>query len=734
MKRYYFPVFVVVLFVAGIFNCEAQQGISEEIVITNPAAPTLYGEHISFYIDSSATKSFDEVLQTDDFIPSNSRVPNLGVTDAVIWLKINLLNYSRFDDLVLEVENPLLDKVSFYHPDGKGGYQAKEISKNKPFTDRGNPSQNYRFEFRNVDSSGTTAFLRIESNTQLLIPVKIGSPEKVANANLNRDMLSGMYFGIMLVMLLYNLFVLLSTKDKSYFYYILYIFSVALVQLNITGLGFKYLWPHQPGFEKFSVFLFPSFTAFASIAFIRQFLNTKEFTPRLHKGFWVFVVAYCITIGNAIFGSKHLSYNLLNVNALPLSLYMIGIAAYIRAKYKYRPASFFLVAWSVFLVSIILFVMKDVGVLPYNLLTVSVIQIGSAFVVVLLSIALADKINIYKKEKEESQAQALTALEENARIIREQNVILETKVTERTVELQQSNEELNKTLKELKEAETQLVESEKMASLGQLTAGIAHEINNPINFVTSNVKPLKRDVDMIIGMLNSVEEISMSEASTDEKKQQIKALKEDLDYDYLKEEISYLLNGITEGSNRTAEIVKGLRVFSRLDEDDLKLADINEGMNSTLVIVRNTLGSNIDIITNYGNLPLVECYPGKLNQVFLNIVSNGLQAIRSKYKDEKGGQLTITTSVAEDNSVRISIKDNGTGMDENTKKKVFEPFFTTKDVGEGTGLGMSIVYNTINKHNGKIEFESTLGEGTEFIITLPVKLVNVQIEEQVGQQ
>lgn len=734
MKRYYFPVFVVVLIAACIINCKAQQSASGKIVITNPATPTLFGEGIYLYVDSSASEAFEEVRQKNDFIPSGARVPNLGVTEAIIWVRIDLVNHSRFNDLVLEVENPLLDKVTFYHPDEKGSYTTKEISKNEPFTGRGNPSQNYRFEFRSVDSNGVTAFLRIESNTQLLIPIKIGSPEKVTNANLNRDMLSGMYFGIMLVMLLYNMFVLLSTKDKSYFYYLLYIFSVALVQLNITGLGFKYLWPQQPAFEKFSVFLFPSFTAFASIAFIRQFLNTKAFTPKLHKGFWIFIAAYCITIGNAIFGSKHLSYNLLNVNALPLSLYMIGIAAYIRAKYKYRPASFFLVAWSVFLVSIILFVMKDFGVLPYNLLTVSVIQIGSAFVVVLLSIALADKINIYKKEKEESQAQALTALEENARIIREQNVILETKVTERTVELQQSNEELNKTLKNLKEAETQLVESEKMASLGQLTAGIAHEINNPINFVTSNVKPLKRDVDMILDMLNRVEEISLSDAGADEKKQQIKELKDDLDFDYLKEEISYLLNGITEGSNRTAEIVKGLRIFSRLDEDDLKLADINEGMDSTLVIVRNTLGSNIDIVTEYGNLPAIECYPGKLNQVFLNIISNGLQAIRSKYKDEKGGLLTIATSIVDEDNIRIHIKDNGTGMDENTKKKVFEPFFTTKDVGEGTGLGMSIVYNTIIKHNGKIEFESTLGEGTEFIITLPVKLVNVQIEEQVGQQ
>jgi len=296
---------------------------------------------------------------------------------------------------------------------------------------------------------------------------------------------------------------------------------------------------------------------------------------------------------------------------------------------------------------------------------------------------------------------------------------LEAKVTERTQELRQSNDDLSKAISDLKEAEMQLVESEKMASLGQLTAGIAHEINNPINFVTSNGKPLKRDVDMVITMLNEIETITLSDEPVEEKKKKIDDLKQEYDFDYLKTEIDYLLNGINEGSSRTAEIVKGLRIFSRLDEDDLKKANINEGLDSTLVIVNNQLDNRIEVVKQYGDLPLVECFPGKLNQVFLNIMTNGLYAIKERFKEAKGGLLTVSTN-ANGDSVTVRIKDNGTGMDEATKKKLFEPFFTTKDVGEGTGLGLSIAYNTIAKHNGTINVNSALGEGTEFIIELPI--------------
>jgi signal transduction histidine kinase len=298
-------------------------------------------------------------------------------------------------------------------------------------------------------------------------------------------------------------------------------------------------------------------------------------------------------------------------------------------------------------------------------------------------------------------------------------LILEAKVEERTVELKASNDGLNKALVDLKEAESQLVEQEKMASLGQLTAGIAHEINNPINFVTSNVKPLKRDVEILLDVVETIEKVTISEAPLLEKQRQIDSYKMDIDFDYLKTEIDHLLNGISEGASRTAEIVKGLRIFSRLDEDDLKRADINEGLDSTLIIVNNLLNNRIEVVKNYAKIPLIECYPGKLNQVFLNMITNAIYAINKRFLEQPGGKLTITTTNDVDN-VYIKIADNGTGMDENTKKKLFEPFFTTKDVGEGTGLGLSIAYNTINKHNGHITVNSAVGEGTEFIIDIPM--------------
>jgi hypothetical protein len=419
-----------------------------------------------------------------------------------------------------------------------------------------------------------------------------------------------------------------------------------------------------------------------------------------------------------LFDKPSISYNIINATAGIGCFYVLFVAVRVYKK-GHRQAKFFLLAWTLFLASVIAFVMKDAGVIPYNGFTSFILLIGSGLEAVLLSFALADNINTLKKDKERSQADALIISRENERIIREQNVILESRVNDRTVELKASNEELNKTLVDLKEAEAHLVESEKMASLGQLTAGIAHEINNPINFVTSNVSPLQRDVETLLEAVQAIEQVGLEESNVEERQKKIKEYKEDIDFDYLKIEIDHLLKGINEGASRTAEIVKGLRVFSRLDEDDLKKADMNEGIDSTLIIANNMLNGKIVISKDYKELPLIECYPGKLNQVFLNVISNGIDAIRDKFQDQPGGQIKISTS-HDDKNVYINIADNGTGMSEETKKKLFEPFFTTKEVGSGTGLGLSISWNTIRKHNGNIIVNSTPGEGSEFIFELPI--------------
>ncbi len=265
----------------------------------------------------------------------------------------------------------------------------------------------------------------------------------------------------------------------------------------------------------------------------------------------------------------------------------------------------------------------------------------------------------------------------------------------------------------MKKTQIQLVHSEKMASLGQLTAGIAHEINNPVNFVSSNVSPLRRDLADILAIIKKYED-TVAAQQLHEKFNAVEQLKTKLDFSYLRGEIENLLNGIQEGAHRTSEIVRGLRNFTRLEEDVRKPADINKGLESTLLMLKHQLKNRVEVIKAFGEIPEVMCYPGKLNQAFLNILANASQAI------DGPGKIFIKTSY-DGEIVTISIKDTGKGMTEEVKKHLFEPFFTTKPVGEGTGLGLPITYGIIEEHDGNIEVYSEPGQGSEFVVTLPAK-------------
>jgi signal transduction histidine kinase len=279
--------------------------------------------------------------------------------------------------------------------------------------------------------------------------------------------------------------------------------------------------------------------------------------------------------------------------------------------------------------------------------------------------------------------------------------------------LASSNEALNVSMEELKATQEQLIQAEKMASLGQLTAGIAHEINNPINFVSANTQPLKEDLVDIMRVLTAYDQ-AIKEKHLEKEFKEIEKLKEDIQYEMSIQEVRKLLEGIEDGARRTSEIVKGLRNFSRMDQNVFRKANLNESIQSTLTLLHNSYKNRVDIETDYGDLPEVDCFPGQINQVLMNILSNAIQAIPEK------GKIFIKTR-AKGDMAKISIRDTGSGMSDEVRKKIFDPFFTTKEVGKGTGLGLYISYGIIEKHNGKIEVFSREGEGTEFVITMPIE-------------
>ncbi len=675
------------------------------------------GANIYLLKDETNSLTIDDVVNSDKFKKSTENVPNLGISKSTFWIKFSIQNKLVNRRILLQLQYPIIDEIEFYTPSKNNKFDTLFAGELLPFKERIINNQNYLFYLDIPVEETFTYYMKVKSGEQIQLPLLIGAQQPIYEDLIQKDLVFGLYIGIILVMAIYNLFVFFTVRDRSYLYYVLYIVFVGLTQAVLQGYGFKYLWPNSSWLVLQSTFLVPVINGWTAIAFVKHFLDTKKTYPLGDKILSITFFFYFLCFVLSLMNQFYYAQNLVQLTAMIGSLLTIYIA-YRIGKQGYRPAKYFLVAWTIFLLSVVVFVLRNFNILPYNNLTFYALQIGSALEVTLLSFALADKINIYRKEKEESQMQALRALQENEKIIKEQNIILEVKVEERTQELNQSNIELNTALTDLKNAQTQLVDAEKMASLGQLTAGIAHEINNPINFVSSNIKPLRRDIEDIQDLIKKYEEVVSQKNLTDQFVE-VDNLKKELDYDYLTHEIDVLLKGMADGAGRTVEIVKGLKSFSRLDESDLKYANINEGIESTLIILSSTFRGKVSIIKELGVIPEVECFAGKLNQVFMNIINNAAQAVLSAHTNDDEGKVVIKTQSNGDN-VSVHIIDNGTGMTEEVRSKIFDPFFTTKKAGEGTGLGLSIVFSIIELHKGTIEVKSELGKGSEFIITLPL--------------
>lgn len=293
---------------------------------------------------------------------------------------------------------------------------------------------------------------------------------------------------------------------------------------------------------------------------------------------------------------------------------------------------------------------------------------------------------------------------------------IENSLLKYQIQLQEQTAELKNALDHIKNTQSQLIQSEKMSSLGQLVAGIAHEINNPVSFISGNMVYLKNYTDDLRHIIESYQKNYPDPVT------EIQDLLEDKEIDFVVKDFENIFSSMKVGVERISQIILSLRNFSRLDESDKKSVDIREGIESTLIILNHRLKPGIQVMKNYGNLPEVECYPSLLNQVFMNILANAIDALEDSQKSGKlSPKITIITEVIADINVKIHLIDNGLGMPDNIKEKIFDPYFTTKPIGKGTGLGLSISYQIIQKHSGNIEVQSEPGEGTEFIITLPLK-------------
>lgn len=324
---------------------------------------------------------------------------------------------------------------------------------------------------------------------------------------------------------------------------------------------------------------------------------------------------------------------------------------------------------------------------------------------------------------EQEKAETLRILHDNETAINRSLNKAKRELQEKNIELEKRTHELEGEKKRLKEAyeklnqiQAQLIQSEKLASLGQLSAGVAHELNNPIGFVHSNLGTLDeyvRDLKSLLVKYSELEQLMASNGHCAESLKQIRELKRDIDLGHILEDFDKLINESKEGTHRVKNIVQNLKNFSYMDKGELQLADLNQGIESTLNIIHNELKYRAEVIKEYGSIPKIQCFPQQLNQVFMNLLVNAAQAIETR------GTIRIKT-YQQNKEVVVEISDDGVGIPKENLKHIFEPFFTTKEVGKGTGLGLSVVYGIIQNHKGKIEVESEINKGSTFRVTLPL--------------
>ncbi|MBW4614488.1 MAG: sensor histidine kinase [Desmonostoc vinosum HA7617-LM4] len=339
---------------------------------------------------------------------------------------------------------------------------------------------------------------------------------------------------------------------------------------------------------------------------------------------------------------------------------------------------------------------------------------------------LEKTVRVLKKRLERSEAER----EQLEKFSEVREVVLKNVIRgleESQTALENRGNELETALKNLKALQIKLIESEKMSALGVLVAGIAHEINNPVSFIYGNLNYANIYFQDLLKLIELYQQYYPEPVEAIKQKIQV------IELEFIKQDSVNLFQSMTVGVERICTIVKSLRTFSHLDEANFKTVNIHEGIDSTLVILNNRLKPSLDnsqaiqIIRDYGQLPLIQCYAGQLNQVFMNIIANAIDALNEAMSKQEKKQyqpkIYISTKVINKDWAEIRIADNGLGIDEEVKAKLFDPFFTTKDVGKGTGLGLSISYRIIIElHNGSLECHSAPGNGAEFVIQIPLRM------------
>lgn len=518
----------------------------------------------------------------------------------------------------------------------------------------------------------------------------VRSSQKWAEYISNKMLFDALFIGGFLMMLIFSLLIYLQSKYPPYLYLALYLLAMTLITLLGTGIFFTHFLTEH-GFVARYMIILPFPIAVIYWQFLRHVVDIKGNFPLIYKVFKDTVVlnifAFLAGVLLFIFGAKYVVIAWMTLVVFLFTIILSSIFLvymYIRKK---GPFSYFITG-TIFLLAGFIF---ELASLDFADDWGHISRLGQLIHILFFALGVGEKTKMDLNQSNEQ---------------------LEKMVSRRTSELQQANEELKKVLSNLQKAKMKLIESEKMASIGMLTSGIGHEIGNPMNYVSGNVRPMRRDIAEIAQLLAQIEKLR-NELEKTQAGSELLAFMDEGQFNFLMTEINELMDGVEEGSNRVKKLITSLKSFSRKDEEHPVDFDLKQSLESTIRLIQPTVRHRIAIHNHLSEEGMViNAIPGEINQVFLNILDNATHAISEE------GDIWVR-NLSENGHVEITIEDNGTGIPKDVADKVFEPFFTTKPIGTGTGLGLAMCQQIIIRNHGSITFESTEHVGTSFKISFP---------------
>ncbi len=606
------------------------------------------------------------------FNASKKAVPVYGKPYQIAWCRFKITNQTKHQ-LYLQIQNPTIAKLTLYAMHANGSYTKKTYGDAVKFNQRDIKTNFFTLKLNIATDSTRTFYLRMPVYLPSQFPLKTGTLQAFMEAGHKRDVYIGLYFGIMLALAFYNLFIFISVRDKAYLYYVLYALSICLLNAQFNGYAFNFLWSNEPIINNYPAIIAALPSLFA-IYFVLFFLDIKQNALIFYRIYQVMTSIFVFAILFSLLGFKYESLTIVQISDFAGAIYMLitGIVMFLRGQ---KHARFYMLAWSFLLLSIIIFIFKDVSILPYNFLTANSLILGTALEALLLSFALADRINTYKLEKEQAQQLAIQTLREKEHIVLNQNKILEEKVRQRTEELEVTNRNIEKHREELQK-------SNELKD--QLFSVISHDLRSPL-----------------VSLYSFVELMQMKQLSPETTENVLLKLKESL--------------------NNTNAMLDNVLYWalSQLDRLEIRISytSVNSVTSEIFQLYKAASAQkNIQLKNEVPPHIFIRTDPEIMKLVLRNLISNAI-----KYTQQEGQ--VIVKAETNNDQLKIKVIDDGIGMNEKQMKQIFSDNNKTSMPGtaneKGTGIGLAICREYIRKINGNLSVDSEVNQGTTFIVSLP---------------